>query len=805
MSSDMQQQITPFDGYGGEAAEFNGPGSAGLSTTALARATPYTGQPGLAPYDPSMGGGGQQQAQVFKKIHQSLRGRYFFAIGLGLVLGIAGGYAGWKSQKPLYRGESLVQIRMEQKIISGNQISPHFEELMQSETLTISSRGMIKNAMRGKDWALTGMPTDSETQSEVVEHLGAEHPARTEYIKLHYTDPDPHVAAAVVRAVTNAYWTYFHERSSGEEYKRLKLMQDQISLLQSDINKIDRDILQISQEWSTHNLDGIWEKKMEMADHWGKQLMVAEVALQQAKSREGAAQAVLNWSTERIANFNPRLAMKLAERDELKKQMGMMELRGFMKENQQVKLLERMIQDKSNEIDGLVADWRDMMKWGMDDPTFAHGAIGKMLAMTPKVLEQEVATLTERAKKAQDEMKVVGQGNVKLKELLKQRDEKMKQKTDQERRQEIIALDAKVGTRLNVIYNGEWSSKPVKDRRKMMAAAGTLFGFGLPVGVFVLMGLADRRYRYTDDAGESVQNVPLLGILPRLPDKLTDPEQAAVAAHCIHQIRIMLQVGADPESRRVFMITSASTGDGKTSLTMALGLSFAASGSKTLVIDCDMVGQGLTHRLKAHNVPGLIETLNLGTLRGHVRKTGTKGLYVLPIGCADAVHAGLLSPQSIRRLLAACREHFDVIVIDTGPILGSLEASVVAPESDGVVLAVARGQQQPLVERSIKMLRTIGGNVLGIVFNRAEQRDFARSVASASIRSLSARPSEARPLLPESDENSRFGPLARSVASCLPSSSGSNGNGHAAHGNGSANGNGAAIASTPVSAGETRG
>jgi capsular exopolysaccharide synthesis family protein len=230
------------------------------------------------------------------------------------------------------------------------------------------------------------------------------------------------------------------------------------------------------------------------------------------------------------------------------------------------------------------------------------------------------------------------------------------------------------------------------------------------------------------------------------------------------------------------MVTSASTGDGKTSLTMALGLSFAASGSKTLVIDCDMIGQGLTHRLKADNVPGLIETLNLGTLRGHVRKTASKGLYVLPIGNADAAHAGVLSPQSIKRLMAACREHFDIVVIDTGPILGSLEASVVATETDGVIMAVARGQQHPLVEKAIKHLRAIGANIFGIVFNRAEQRDFQRSVASASIRSQSAKPNEPRALLPESDESARFGPLARSVASYLPASA-SNNNGDRTAGN----------------------
>ena len=297
-------------------------------------------------------------------------------------------------------------------------------------------------------------------------------------------------------------------------------------------------------------------------------------------------------------------------------------------------------------------------------------------------------------------------------------------------------------------------------------------------------------YRYSDEANDGVANAPLLGILPRLPEELADPEQAAVAAHCIHQIRIMLQVGPNPDRRRVFMVTSTATGDGKTSLTMALGLSFAASGSKTLVVDCDMVGQGLTHRLKAQNVPGLLETLQTGTLRGHVRKTATKGMYVLPIGNAHSVDAGCLSPSTIKRLLTACCEHFDIIVIDTGPILGSLEASAVATEVDGVIMAVARGQQQPMVERAIRHLRSIGANIFGIVFNRAEQRDFQRSVSSTSIRSMSAKAHAPRTIIPESEESSRLGPLARSVASCLPTAStkvgatvqgsdnGAGGNGH---------------------------
>src|SRR4030095_8899345 len=76
-----------------------------------------------------------------------------------------------------------------------------------------------------------------------------------------------------------------------------------------------------------------------------------------------------------------------------------------------------------------------------------------------------------------------------------------------------------------------------------------------------------------------MSGVTLLGILPNLPDRLTDPDQAATAAHCVHQIAAMLKITSGGDDQQVYAVTSAQPGDGKTSLTLALALSFAASGS----------------------------------------------------------------------------------------------------------------------------------------------------------------------------------------------------------------------------------
>ena len=62
----------------------------------------------------------------------------------------------------------------------------------------------------------------------------------------------------------------------------------------------------------------------------------------------------------------------------------------------------------------------------------------------------------------------------------------------------------------------------------------------------------------------------------------------------------------------------------------------------------------------------------------------------------------------MQALIAEARNYFDVIIIDSGPILGSLEASVIAPEVDGVIFAISRGQDRPAADAAMRRLRGLG-------------------------------------------------------------------------------------------------
>jgi Mrp family chromosome partitioning ATPase len=149
--------------------------------------------------------------------------------------------------------------------------------------------------------------------------------------------------------------------------------------------------------------------------------------------------------------------------------------------------------------------------------------------------------------------------------------------------------------------------------------------------------------------------------------------------------------------------------------------------------------------------------------RAYIREV-KKNLWALPAGQVTAMHACTVSSGEIEQLLSEAKRRFDVILIDTGPILGSVEASVFAQQADGVVLVVSRGQQPSLVERATKHLRSINARVIGAVFNRAARADFYRSFQPSSI--SAADEERIRQMEPETP--SPFGPLVQAMADCTP-------------------------------------
>src|SRR5690606_32405068 len=131
---------------------------------------------------------------------------------------------------------------------------------------------------------------------------------------------------------------------------------------------------------------------------------------------------------------------------------------------------------------------------------------------------------------------------------------------------------------------------------------------------------------------------------------------------------------------------------------------------------------------------------------------------------------------------------YDVVLIDTGPILGSIEASMAASEADDVVLVVSRGDQKSTVFKSLDSLRSINAHMAGIVFNHASADDVQRSSYASVASGPSRHGDHLRELeVLDPDTSARFGPVGSAVASTTraPKRTAS---GNKVHGNGHTNG-----------------
>ena len=104
----------------------------------------------------------------------------------------------------------------------------------------------------------------------------------------------------------------------------------------------------------------------------------------------------------------------------------------------------------------------------------------------------------------------------------------------------------------------------------------------------------------------------------------------------------------------------------------------------------------------------------------------------------------LMSGAFYHRLFERLRVEYDVLVIDTGPILGSIEAQAIVPASDEVLLVVSRGRDVRHVRMAIERLQRLGARRLGIVFNRAASSDFERSTSMSMASARVSQPTTAR-------------------------------------------------------------
>lgn len=171
-------------------------------------------------------------------------------------------------------------------------------------------------------------------------------------------------------------------------------------------------------------------------------------------------------------------------------------------------------------------------------------------------------------------------------------------------------------------------------------------------------------------------------------------------------------------SIRCVALTSATSNDGKTTVALNLAQSFAAADKKTLLVDADMRNPSLHKALQLSNARGLSDVLREGKDVIVTKLENMPNLYFLPSGKRPYDPSHLMGSDAMQNFLEAMRDHFDMIIIDTPPVLPVSDAAMISRHVDGIIVVVRYGETyEGGAIRTRRALKLAQANVLGTVLN----------------------------------------------------------------------------------------
>ena len=180
------------------------------------------------------------------------------------------------------------------------------------------------------------------------------------------------------------------------------------------------------------------------------------------------------------------------------------------------------------------------------------------------------------------------------------------------------------------------------------------------------------------------------------------------------------------KDKKVIMITSTLADEGKSTVSMNLCRSLAQLGSRVILMDADMRKSVLADRFtKERNLPGLSHLLSgRNGLEDVLMETDMDNFHMILAGRVPPNPAELLSSARMQKLIEICREEYDYVIVDCPPINLVVDAAIVAPLCDGIVMVVSSGNvPYRLAQGALDQLQATGCPVLGAVLNMVDQKN----------------------------------------------------------------------------------
>lgn len=267
----------------------------------------------------------------------------------------------------------------------------------------------------------------------------------------------------------------------------------------------------------------------------------------------------------------------------------------------------------------------------------------------------------------------------------------------------------------------------------LAVALSIVVGAGAGLAAVIIAEIMDAGLATSDDVERkiglaSVASIPLMSSVAEANERGIQPIDYVLRkplsgfAEAFRSLRTSILYAVPGQQGKIVVLTSALPGEGKTTTSICLARVAAQAGSKVLLLDCDLRRRAVTRTLGLTPENGLAEVLHgTATLESVVLLDQASGAYVLPLAHTASSTEDVFGLPAMDQLLAKARASFDLVILDTAPVLALADTRILAGKTDVVVL-LARWRKTPAraIGASVRLLQQANAQIAGVALTQVD-------------------------------------------------------------------------------------
>lgn len=732
---------------------------AGLPATTASVAPPSLypalpgGDPGLGK-PPGMGATPDPMA-----LWKAFQRRWLLATSLACVASVlAAGLAYRFIPQSKFVARSVLKVSIQNpRILFGDGGGQHdFQVYQKNQVATIKGRPFLRLVLA--DTVVSDLPTfrdivakGDEPLEWLENELKVDFPMGAEYATISLAGDRPEDLATLVNAVTDHYVRTvrdkeFKDRSKRlqqleslfeDKHKELESKQKQINELANDAGSDDRPTLILQQQIAMETMSRTRSELIAIQAELRRSRTDLSLAQQAGTMPLGDGEIPDAAVLEALEN-DPGYRKYLADYEAAKGRAGEA-ARMIRKPNDPTLVAAK---NRAESTKKALAKYQAKAIDDIERRIRAGGGVGgaadpaTLLANKITVLEEHERSLNKEIEELSKQTRQTSKAAVALRGMDTEVQSLTKITNRVEDEKEILKVELMAQPRVELVDKATVPRKRDESKRIKMTA-----GAGVVAFAFVLGGISfwEFRHRRINSIDEVVQGLGmrLVGSLPATPDRAkrrglslrrsgmsVEEQWQSLLVESVDAARTYLMHLSRVDSVRVVMVTSAVSGEGKTSLAGHLAASLARAGRRTLLMDCDLRNPAVHRVFDLPREPGVCELL-----RGEIdldaaicpTPTQARELDILTGGQLDERSIQGLAAEGLAPIFQALRSRYDFIIVDSAPVLPVVDTLLISQSVDAVIFAILREVSRvPKVHAAYERLQTLGVRILGAIVNGTE-------------------------------------------------------------------------------------